>query len=310
MKNQKGFIQIPILIAIIISAVIFGGGGYFIAHEISKSSKVGLKSSTTKDTDQQITSSGSEALKSLVDTKLKDADTKPAVAPTKTEKNWEFSVKVAAETAEKFKLLTKEIRNSEFNSYIKDRRNRIANNANLIKSMINFPNYDDGAILNQMLSDYAGLYKIEIEDIDKTLIYVESQVTQLDNYQAEYNKKVSSLLAMPEKAITNAEAVSLLQSSGQIWLKNYDIQKNILDAYGIYNRSIGKREDNYEYANTLISAAFSKIKGTTSASDNYYQPMPPSSPPLPFQMPKTINCNFFSGPTGGFAGGSVQCTEM
>lgn len=35
---NRGFIQIPILIAIIVSAVVFGVGGYYTAHEISKPS--------------------------------------------------------------------------------------------------------------------------------------------------------------------------------------------------------------------------------------------------------------------------------
>lgn len=37
---MKGFIQIPILIAILISAVVFGGGGYLIAEKISRSPQV------------------------------------------------------------------------------------------------------------------------------------------------------------------------------------------------------------------------------------------------------------------------------
>ncbi len=36
-KSQKGFITIPVLIAIFISTVIIGGGGYYIVHENSKS---------------------------------------------------------------------------------------------------------------------------------------------------------------------------------------------------------------------------------------------------------------------------------
>lgn len=61
---NRGFIQIPILIAIMVSAVVFGGGGYYIAHEISKPS---LDSSdataTTTETISAEVEVGEESLK-------------------------------------------------------------------------------------------------------------------------------------------------------------------------------------------------------------------------------------------------------
>ncbi len=59
MKNQKGFIQIPILIAIIIvSAIVFGGGGYFIAHKMSQSQQTIPKSDTVASTTETDNLSG------------------------------------------------------------------------------------------------------------------------------------------------------------------------------------------------------------------------------------------------------------
>ncbi len=77
---QRGFIQVPILMAIIISAIVFGGGGYLIANEMSHSSQDILDSKTETATtnvevntgkDSQKNENTNDSSQTVVDTSLK-----------------------------------------------------------------------------------------------------------------------------------------------------------------------------------------------------------------------------------------------
>lgn len=87
----RGFIQIPIFIAIVVGIAILGGGGYFVAHEIGKTQKIGTESNfqaTTTPQKQATTTSEKSEIDKLKEevAKLKKQQNTPAKIDTQINK--------------------------------------------------------------------------------------------------------------------------------------------------------------------------------------------------------------------------------
>ncbi len=87
---MKGFIQIPVLIAVIISALVFGGGGYLIAERATHSSRPSEETTTINTTTaQDSVIVADENPKDLVEKKVEQASS------ATSERNYRAEVEIA-----------------------------------------------------------------------------------------------------------------------------------------------------------------------------------------------------------------------
>lgn len=85
----RGFIQIPVLIAILISAAVFGGGGYFVAHEMTKTSQDVISATTTAQATSTDILRSEKQDKVVTKFEADKATNKPAsISPSETEKKY------------------------------------------------------------------------------------------------------------------------------------------------------------------------------------------------------------------------------
>lgn len=85
----RGFIQIPVLIAILISAAVFGGGGYFVAHEMTKTSQNVISATTTAQATSTDILRSEKQDKVVTKFEADKATNKPAsIFPSETEKKY------------------------------------------------------------------------------------------------------------------------------------------------------------------------------------------------------------------------------
>ena len=95
---QRGFIQIPILIAIIISAVVFGGGSYFVAREMSKPSQNTSNATTTTTAEVQATTTADVEAKKVSEEEPNKQKSENASIPVKSS-TFHFETTVAPKSA-------------------------------------------------------------------------------------------------------------------------------------------------------------------------------------------------------------------
>jgi len=297
MNSQKGFIQIPILVAIIIGLFVVGGAGYVGVKQYQKY-QVEKPQQKIVAQNEQATSTAElsevEKLRQEVDelkkqqtsftqpqkqsepTTKETVKTQPAQTPAATVKNEENFREVAIttykQTAEFFRRAIEETRNNSIPD-IKTRRSKLVYQTNLIRKDP-FTNSGDGALLNEMFDLFAQEHEREIKFIDEILAYIESNLTSMSAYQAEYDKNASLLLADDKKIVTRAEIVSLFEHEKDFIDTRYKGVENINQAMINYYQSIINKEDLYAEEYATIKNALSKFSGPTTVSAPIYQPMP------------------------------------
>lgn len=320
MNSRKGFIQIPILIAIIISAIVFGGGSYLIARKMSKPpslQKIVSEPNVTTTTTEQATSTRKAVMPRM------DINAVPAPIPTASDKNknYNFSeseISLYNGTPKMFEMMAEKIRNDESIPYFKERRDRLVYRLSYAKQWKPLSNYGDGAILNEMSSLYVQEFEKDIRDVDDVFSAIESNIALMNHYRAIYEEKLSQLLADPKKFVTKEEFVKFTESEDVKKLvdREYEGLENVNVAMRKYLDSVDKKEDDYaETKTTIINALSTSIERMRmSASNNYSQPINTYSDSELRQIQadaiktlKQTTCVFAPGPSGGFAYSTVTC---
>lgn len=289
MKKTCGFIQIPLLFAIIVCFAVVGWVGYLGVNQYQNKQQANLLGSATQEKvieqDNQVVNTNElsevEKLRQEID-ELKEQQS----SPVSTQKNGQASIATVEngenfrenaiiaykQTAEFFRRAIEETRNSYIPD-IKDRRDKLTHRVNLVRET-RFTNSGDGAVLNEMLDLFAQEHNKEVKFIDEVLVYIESNLISMTGYQIEYDRNVSLLLADNKKVVTRVEIMNLLEHESVFLDIKYKYIENIGEVMRNYYQSVMYYEGQYAEAGAIIRNAFSKISEPTNEAVQYYQPLP------------------------------------
>ncbi len=340
MKQQKGFIQIPLLIAIIVAFIgVVSAGTSIVLYKqgklaplVANISEALKMDKNTIPSDQGTTEqelSEVDKLRQEVDELKKQQaasvptqkntesvkSVTPEQVPVKTpptEENFRDVVVTAyAKQAEIIKLFVESSDTVNIISDMKDRRGRLMNRVSFIKQNMYFSNLThDTIIFNQMLDEYVNAHEKEIKYINDNLQVVNNNLALLNGYQTDYNNKVSALLSDPKKFVTREELIIVLQYEGSTGLDHvYDSQQRIIQAFKYYYQSVVSNEDQYSQAATIMKSALLTMGASSAPSEHtYYQPMPQTIFTMP-ESPKNVNCTI-TGDGGVGLQMYVNCTSF
>jgi len=312
MKNQKGFI--PILIAIIVSAVVFGGGGYLIAHkktpQVSPESNVAITAEQTTQTEEFLvenkkTTSEEVSKNNTLKKETSESSTQVKVEapPVQTEivvpiaKNFKEPVLLAINAQiDSYKAITKWIDN--------DMMPLLSQRESMLNGLISSTNSLMASETDSSV-DYAyGLF-IEAYNLDKSQIvdFYRGIFSDIKNHinneklsvlNGDYTK-FSAKVSVSE-AEYNAE-IQVLAEYQSYWQKLYD--GGVKLATTQFMNQTDTKDEMYQSLWSELSTAVSDLKNIQSLQSKLSQ--------LYSHQVKPINCSFSSRTDGFGTIGSISC---
>ena len=335
MKNQKGFIQIPILIAIIVGVFVVGGAGYVGIKQYQKNKVEKPQQETFAQNDQATSTtelSEVEKLRQEVEELKKQQSEIKSLpksnveskkiptqtilpTPTKTsnsepkekENVWKYLVEGYASHSEWFRRNAESIRYGEEILDMKSRRNNLTRLLNDIRSTP-FLSFSEGATFNTTLDLYGDAVEEEISHINQRLTAVEANLAQMDKYRAEFQKKVDLLLADSNKFRPKEDYDLFLQES-LIWVdKRFENMGNINNIFSAYYQEIIDKIDQIQQITAVLNKEIIKLSSLTTTPTIPSRPEILSAPtPWVTQPPQTTRCTV-SGDGGVGLQLYVNCT--
>ena len=307
---QQGFIQIPILIAIIISAAVFGGGGYFVAKQIIQAPQV----ATT--TAEQIVSSANEEIiveqKTLKEETVEEENKVPKIQTQVKIETPIVKEEVVAPVAKNFKQPVLESINAQINSY-KALANWIDNEMMSLlsqrESMLNGLISSTNSLMASETDPsvkYAYSLFIDAYNLDKTQIvnfyrwdifdfikqYINNE--KLPGLNSEYAKYSAKSTVSEVEYNTVIQSLQQYESDWQS-LYNDGIKKSMVQ----YMSQTDSKDEMYQRLWSELSIAVADLKKTQALESSLNQ--------LYLQQPKPLNCTFSSYYNGFGTTGSLNC---
>src|SRR3989344_2529940 len=96
-------------------------------------------------------------------------------------------------------------------------------------------------------------------NIDSRLAAVESNLTSMNNYRLEFESKVSSLLANPDKFIPKNEFLPYLQEKQAFVDKRFENYKNIIGIFGDFYGEIVEKVDQVTEVTAILTNEISRL---------------------------------------------------
>lgn len=319
---QKGFIQIPIIIAIFVSALVFGGGGYFVATHVSEQAPT-VASDTTKAevaattseivSPQTATTTEQPASEVSVSKVLPDIST-PAPKP-QTEIKVETPTiiqEVVTPPTKDFKELTLDAISNQINAYKAitswidtDMNPLLSQRKTMLNSLISETNSlkineSDPSVeyIYEVFIDAYNLDKSQIVDFYRDEIFLVTKEYINDEKISKLNSEYTKFSAQP--FVSEEEYNTLiknLESYESNWKSIYeDVAKK---AFTQYMSQTDAKDEMYQRLWADASEAISDLKKTQALEVKLNQ--------MYAQQPKPLNCTFSSRTTGLSTSGTVNC---
>lgn len=309
---QRGFIQIPILIAIIVSAIVFGGGGYYIAHEISKPSPSTSNATATTTAEIQTTTIANTEVKVSEEPPKNTAPKKESSGVT-TQTKIETSVKteVVVPEVKNFKEPTLSSINTQIASYKaittwidSDMMPLLSQRENMLNGLISSTN---SLMASETDSSVDYLYSLFIEayNLDKSHIVDAYRGIFSDIKNHINNEKISALNAEYAKfsaksIVSEAEyngEIQVLAEYQSYWQKLYD--GGVKLATTQFMSQTDTKDAWYQSKWSQVVAVVSDLKKTQALQSSLSQ--------LYSQQARPLNCTFSSHYNGFSTVGSMNC---
>lgn len=304
--RAKGFVQIPILLAIIVSAILFGSGGYFIAHEISKPSQ---DTSNTATATQATTTSDVKVEENKVSKESPKKET-PSVS-TQTKAETSVKTEVVVPEAKNFKEPILSSINAQIAPYKaittwidSDMMPLLSQRESMLNSLISSTN---SLMASETDSSVDYLYSLFIEayNLDKSHIVDAYRGIFSDIKNHVNNEKISALNSEYAKfsAITtvseaeyNSE-IQVLAEYQSYWQRLYD--GGVKLAMTQFMSQTDTKDAWYQSKWSEVIAVVSDLKKTQALQSSLNQ--------LYSQQVKPLNCTFSSHYNGFMTTGSLNC---
>jgi len=326
--NTKGFIQIPILIAIIIGVIVISGASYFGIRQYQNKQQANiLKSAVQKETeevikqDNQTTStveiSEVEKLRQEVDQlkkqqskaeqSIKSADSNNRTAPTQNTQKLTSQITTAQD--ENFSSIAASALLSQAKSYqdlvdfaegaIQYIDTSLDELATLIAKHEGYV-FVLGAKNSEISQSYIDLYK---EDMSLSNVYKAQLVSHRDTAKKNVSVYKNAALEKTSKFVDRQEFISIIET-----LKNdtnWNLSKDYLfKTYENYNTYRKDRDNFYVKTDAELRALYTLLK-KEPASAPTYQPQIAPTFQMP-QLPKTTSCTL-SGDGGVGLQAYINC---
>lgn len=310
---QRGFIQIPILIAIIVSAIVFGGGGYYVAHQISKPSPTASNTTATTTAEIQATTTADVEVKKTSEEPPKNPAPKNGSSGASTQTKIDTSVKteVVAPEVKNFREPVLSSITAQIDSYKaitrwidSDMMPLLSQRESMLNGLISSTNSLMASETDSSV-DYAYSIFIQAYNLDKTQIVdfyrgifsdIKNHInnTKISALNSEYAK--FSAKSTVSEAEYNAEIQSLAQYQRD-WQSLYN--DGVKLAMTQFMSQTNTKEAFYQSKWSELSAAVSDLKKTQALQSSLSQ--------LYAQQPKPLNCTFSSHYNGFGTVGSLNC---
>jgi len=314
MKNQKGFIQIPILIAIIVSAIVFGGGGYLIAHkkasQISSESNVATTTEQKTPTEEILVDSKKTTSEEVSKNTTPKKETSGASAQVKVETP-PIKTEIVVPVAKNFKEPVLSAINAQIDSYKaitkwidNDMMPLLSQRESMLNGLISSTN---SLMANETDSsvDYAYSLFIEAYNLDKSQIvdFYRGIFSDIKNHVN--NEKISALNSEYAKfssksSVSEAEynsEIQILVEYQNYWQKFYDGGVNL--AMTQFMSQTDTKDQMYKNLWSQLSVAVSDLKKIQALQSSLSQ--------LYSQQVRPLNCSFSSHFDGFGTVGSINC---
>ena len=306
---QRGFIQIPILIAILISALVFGGGGYFIAHEVSKPSQNIPNTATTTQETQATTTVGVKVEEKKVSGESSKKESTVVPTPTKVETS--VKTEVVVPEAKNFKEPILSSINTQITSYKaittwidSDMMPLLSQRENMLNGLISSTN---SLMASETDSSVDYLYSLFIEayNLDKSHIVEAYRGIFSDIKNHINNEKISALNSEYTKfsaksTVSEAEynsEIQVLAEYQSYWQKLYD--GGVKLATTQFMSQTDTKDAWYQSKWSQVVAVVSDLKKTQALQSSLSQ--------LYSQQARPLNCTFSSHYNGFSTVGSMNC---
>ncbi len=314
MKNQKGFIQIPILIAIIVSAIVFGGGGYLIAHKkapkVSTESNVAITTEQTTKTEELSVESKKTTSEEVPKNTTPKKETSGASTQVKVETP-PIKTEIVLPVAKSFKEPVLSAINAQIDSYKaitkwidNDMMPALSQRESMLNGLISSTNSLMASESDSSV-DYAYSLFIEAYNLDKSQVVVFYRGIFSDIKNHINNEKISALNSEYSKfsaksSVSETEynsEIQVLAEYQSYWQKLYD--GGVKLAMTQFMSQTDTKDQMYKNLWSQLSIAVSDLKKTQALQSSLSQ--------LYAQQVKPINCSFSSHFDGFGTVGSINC---
>lgn len=311
--DSKGFVQIPILIAILVSAVVFGGGGYYFAHRATVSSQVAATPEVATATDEMSAATTETLAQDVIsDTAEQKQATlkKESVAAVQIDVP-NTKIEVATPIAKDFKQPVLNSITAQVDSYKaitawidSDMMPLLSQRESMLNGLISSTNSLMATETDSSV-DYAYSIFIQAYNLDKTQIVdfyrgIFSDVKNHINSEkiSALNADYAKFSAKPSvsEAEYNAEIQVLAQYQAN-WQSLYN--DGVKAATTQFMTQTNKKDAWYQSKWAELSAAVADLKKTQTLQSNLNQ--------LYAQQVRPLNCTFSSHFNGIGTVGSLNC---
>lgn len=314
MNRRCGFIQIPLLIAIISAIIVVGGTSYYLGtrqyQNKQQASIINLATQPTNVSEKPLQVEGERVTEAQ--------SIHPTPAPPENlqelghnylESEITFYNSFIGAMDETIKAIQK-----EDVSYFTDRKNNLVFRLSYAKQLQFIPN---NPLLNQLISSYWQAFENDIADVDAVFNSQLENISLARKYREVYVHELEDLQGH-SKFITRNEFTEwtkrdLIQDFPS---KKYEPIEKFTSFQQNYLASVGSKEDNYEQIkNVIIDSLVSRLNSQPYISDSNQQTRPPSISDAELNQIRqdALNtlrrstCTWIPGPTGGFSYSTINC---